>query len=414
MYWMSGQPSTGGRVLQKPTAGDLQHAPAREQGAWPHFAEDEIAAVVDVLRSGRVNQWGGTHVEAFEAAMARYHGVQHSVAVANGTLALDVALRAFEIGPGDEVIVTARSFIASASCVSLLGAVPVFADVDPQSQNITPETVAPLITSRTRAIIPVHLAGWPCDMPGLMALAKQHGLVVVEDCAQAIGARIGGQLVGTFGDAATFSFCQDKIISTGGEGGMIFFRDKQAWQRGWSFKDHGKDYAKARQETSNGKFRWVHDSLGTNARLTEMQAAIGLVQLGKLNGWLAQRKANAEIWHRALSPLANVRVPMPGSDIVHANYKFYAFVVPERLRPGVDRDGLLDSLKAEGLIVRSGSCPEIYLEEAYADATVERLPMARMLGETSMMFEIHPTLDQSELTERAVATARVLADHVAE
>ena len=359
---------------------------------WPFYDEDEIAAAVAVLRSGRVNQWTGDRVRAFEQTLATTCGAKHAIAVANGSLALELALRTLGIGRGDEVIVTSRSFIASASCVDIVGARPVFADVDAESQNITCATIAPLITQRTRAIIPVHLAGWPCDMPAIMDLAQRHELAVIEDCAQAIGARIGGRPVGGFGDAAVLSFCQDKIVSTGGEGGALLLNDDMLWRAAWSYKDHGKDWDLATKPPSGSSYRWLHRGIGTNWRMTEMQAAIGLEQMRKLDGWLAQRQELAHAWIEGLRPLRCLDIPLPPPNVDHAWYKLYAFVQPEHLQTGFGRDQILALLTSNGVRAFYGSCPEIYREAAYARQRVKRRPVARRLGETSLMFEVHPTL----------------------
>jgi hypothetical protein len=334
--------------------------------------------------------------------------VRHAVAVANGTLALELALIAHGIGPGDEVVVTSRSFMASASCVSTVGARPVFADVDAVSQNITAETIAPLITPRTRAVIPVHLAGWPCDMAPIMALADNNGLVVIEDCAQAIGARIDGRPVGSFGHSATFSFCQDKIITTGGEGGAFVTNDSAVWSRAWSYKDHGKNRETATGPGTGAHFRWVHDGIGSNWRMTEMQAAIGLVQMTKLERWLGLRARNAHLYIDGLSGLDALVIHEPPSGVVHAWYKLYAFVQPEQMRSGFDRDAILAAAAAAGLRVFYGSCPEIYREKAYANERVEPRPIARRLGETSLMVEVHPTLTERTVRARASALAAIV------
>ena len=380
-----------------------------EPESWPFYGEDEVAAVAEVLRSGKVNQWTGDRVRAFERALAHLSGVEHAIAVANGSVALELALRVHGIGAGDEVIVTPRSFIASASSADLVGAIPVFADVDAHSQNISPETIEPCIGPRTRAIIPVHLAGWPCDMPGIMALAARHNLIVIEDCAQAIGARINGRPVGSFGHAGTHSFCQDKIISTGGEGGAIVFREAHAWQLAWSYKDHGKSWD-AVMAPSNGQasYRWLHESIGTNLRMTEIQAAIGIVQITKLNRWLDLRRRNAAIWLDALCRLDCLALPQPPGNVQHAYYKLYTFVKPERLQPGVDRDSLLRALTQAGIRAFFGSCPEIYLEKAYAARAIEPLPVARQLGQTSLMFEIHPTLREQTVRVAAARAAEII------
>lgn len=384
---------------------------------WPVYEDDEIAAVEAVLRSGRVNYWTGTAGRDFEKAYAAYVGVPHAIAVANGTVALDLAWVALGIGAGDEVIVTSRTFLASVSSVVLAGAVPVFADIDPDSQNITAETVRAVLTPRTRAILCVHLAGWPCDMDPILALAREHDLHVVEDCAQAHGARYKGRPVGSMGDIAAFSFCQDKIISTGGEGGLVTTRNPDWWRVMWSYKDHGKSYDTVYHRQHPPGFRWLHESFGTNWRLTEMQSAIGLRQLAKLDDWIVRRRANTEALYRVLRRSALLRIPVPGDDVYHACYKAYVFVRPERLQPGWDRDRILREMEAEGIVCLSGSCSEVYLEKAF-DGTGLRpsgpLPVARMLGETSLMFLVHPTLtpaDCQATAERALEVLRRAENH---
>lgn len=381
----------------------------RPDEAWPFYAEDEIAVAADVLRSGKVNQWTGPEVRAFQDACTERFGGGHGVALMNGSVALELALRAFGIGPGDEVVVSPRSFMASASCVNLVGATPVFADVDRDSGNLTAETIAAVLTERTRAVIPVHIGGWPADMPAIMALAEQHGLIVIEDCAQAHGATIGGRPVGSFGHAATFSFCQDKIISTGGEGGFTSFQDQDVWKWAWSFKDHGKNWDKVSTPAVAPGFRWLHDMVGTNWRLTGPQAAIGLAQLRKLDQWLEIRRRNAAIWTRALSQVPGLRVPQPSAGVQSAPYRLYVYVEGgETAEP--KRNEIIRRAEAEGMRVFAGSCSEIYLEAAYADRERPELPVARELGKTSIAVECHPTLRPELLELRAERLARIVSD----
>lgn len=391
-------------LMKKPAEGAAIAA-----GTWPHYEADEIAAATEVLTSGRVNQWTGEKVKAFERAFADYIGQPHGVAVFNGTVALELALIALGIGPGDEVIVTPRSFIASASTVTTVGATPIFADVDPDSGNISAETIAPMIGPRTRAILPVHLGGWPADMPAIMALAERHNLKVIEDCAQSQGATIEGRHAGSFGDAAAFSFCQDKIMTTGGEGGLVLFRDQDAWSRAWSYKDHGKSLARLAAPAEKPGFRFVHDSIGTNWRMIEIQAAIGLVQLSKLERWNAMRARRAEIWQAGLGNISCLRMPGPRKGIRHAWYKLHTFLKPERLKSGVTRDDVLSALLANGIRTFSGGCSEIYLEKAFADRREPTRPIAKALGETNLMFEVHPTLDEAALAETARRAAGIIA-----
>ncbi|UYG09558.1 DegT/DnrJ/EryC1/StrS family aminotransferase [Halomonas sp. M4R1S46] len=367
---------------------------------WPDYSEAEVAAVSRVLRSNRVNYWTGDEGRAFEEEFARFAGTRYAVAVANGTTALDLALHGLGVGVGGEVIVTSRTFLASVSSIVNAGAIPVFADVDRDSQNITAETVAPRITPRTRAILAVHLAGWPCDMAPLTALAEQHGLAIIEDCAQAHGACYRGRSVGGLGDVAAWSFCQDKIMSTGGEGGMVTTNDRDLWQRMWAYKDHGKSWDAVYERDPPPGFRWLHESFGTNWRLTEMQAAIGRIQLGRMPEWVRQRRRNAETLWQAARTMPGLRVPTLPDDIVHAAYKAYVFVEPAALAEGWDRDRIQQAVVEGGVPCFSGTCSEVYRERAF-DGTGWRpdapLPVARELGETSLMFLVHPTLGAAEM-----------------
>lgn len=381
--------------------------------AWPSFDDDEVDAVARVLRSGRVNYWTGEEGRLFEREFAQACGCEYSVAVANGTLALELALRALGVGPGDEVVVTPRSFIASASSAVVCGATPIFADVDADSQNLTARTVEAVLSPRTRAIIAVHLAGWPCEMEPLLELARVHRLNLIEDCAQAPGATYRGRPVGSFGHVAAFSFCQDKIITTGGEGGMLVTNDPELWRRAWAYKDHGKSYdAVYRREHPPG-FRWLHVSFGSNWRLTEMQAAVGRAQLRKLPRWLERRRHNAAILEQAFRHQPALRVPRPPAHIGHARYKYYVFVRPERLKPGWSRDRIMAAVAAQGLPCFSGSCSEIYRETAFTNAGLgpaAPLRVAQELGETSLMFLVHPTLTEDDMKWTCDAVENVLAE----
>jgi dTDP-4-amino-4,6-dideoxygalactose transaminase len=377
---------------------------------WPSMSEDEVEAVRVVLRSGKLNYWTGEEVRQFEDEFASFAGCRHAIAVANGTVALELALYALRIGEGDEVIVPSRTFVASASCVIMRGAKPVFADVDPVSQTLTAASIRDVLTPNTKAIITVHLAGWPCDMDPIIELARENGLKVIEDCAQAHGATYKGRAVGCLGDAAAFSFCQDKIMSTGGEGGMLTTNDDELWGLAWSFKDHGKNHGTAHEQQTSSGFRWLHDSFGTNWRLTEMQAAIGRSLLAKLPGQLKLRRRNANILTQRFDTLPALRVTIPSEEIGHAYYKYYAFLRPECLCDGWSRDRVLQAIVAEGVPCFSGSCSEIYLEKAFPSdlRPAQRLQVARQLGETSLMFLVHPTLSERDMLDTALAVEKVL------
>jgi len=381
--------------------------------SWPSFGQDEIDAVNKVLRSGKVNYWTGEEGTTFEQEFAAFHGVKHAIALANGTVALELALRALGIGPGDEVIVTPRSFIASTSCVVLQEACPVFADVDRDSQNITVESIRKVLSPKTKAIIAVHLAGWPCAMDPIMELADQYKLKVIEDCAQAHGAQYKNRYVGSFGHAAAFSFCQDKIMTTGGEGGMLLTNDDDIWSSAWSFKDHGKNFESVFNKRHPPGFRWLHDSFGTNWRMTEMQSAIGRVQLRKLSQWVNVRRRNASLLNEGLSRLDALRLTIPSPDILHSYYKYYLFVRPEKLKEGWNRDRIMYRINEEGVPCFSGGCSEIYLEKAFSTRELkrkDRLPVARELGETSLMFLVHPTLSQEHMAETVRVIKKVISE----
>ena len=388
-------------------------AATRVLPTWPVFEPDEIDAVSEVLRSGKVNYWTGTEGREFEKEYAAVLGVPYAIALHNGTQALELALYALGVGAGDEVITTPRTFIASASAAVMRGAVPVMAEVDRDSGNITAETIRAVLTPRTRAIIVVHLAGWPADMDPIMALAREYGLFVIEDCAQAHGAKYHGQHVGTIGHMGCFSFCQDKIMSTGGEGGLLVTHDEALWSKAWAFKDHGKSFDAVYHKEHPLGFRWLHESFGTNWRMLEVQAAIGRLQLQKLPAWTAQRQRNAAVLAGRFSTPPALRVPTLPEGSESAQYKFYVYVQPEQLRAGWDRDRIMAEVVARGAPCYTGTCSEIYLEKAFVDAGLEpkeRLPVARELGETSLMFLVHPTLSEADMNAVAEVVEEVVRE----
>ncbi|MGW7774792.1 DegT/DnrJ/EryC1/StrS family aminotransferase [Pseudomonas machongensis] len=383
---------------------------------WPSFTEEEANAVRDVILSNKVNYWTGQECREFEREFALWSECEHAIALANGTVALDLALRALGIGAGDEVIVTSRTFLASVSSIVNAGAVPVFADVDADSQNITAATIRAVLTERTRAIICVHLAGWPCDMDPIMVLANEYDLKVIEDCAQAHGARYKGRSVGSIGHVGAWSFCQDKIMTTGGEGGMVTTNDKGLWSTMWSFKDHGKSWEAVYEREHPPGFRWLHESFGTNWRMLEVQGVIGRLQLRRMADWQYSRNQNAErIWTVARA-LPGLRVPVVPDDIQHAAYKCYVFVDLDTLGEGWDRDRIAREINQAGVPCYSGSCSEVYLEKAFDNTgwrPMQALPVARELGETSLMFLVHPTLTESELDKTCQTLEFVMARAVA-
>jgi len=393
---------------------------------WPSFTAEEADEVRDVVLSNKVNYWTGTECREFEKEFATWCGTRHAVALSNGTLALDVALKALGIGPGDEVVVTPRTFMASVSCVVNAGATPVFADVELDSGNLSATTIAKVLTPATRAVICVHLAGQPCDMDPIMALAEQHGLKVIEDCAQAHGARYKGRSVGSIGHVGAWSFCQDKIMTTGGEGGMVTTNDEALWRTMWAYKDHGKSFEAVYEREHPPGFRWVIEGFGTNWRMLEMQAVIGRIQLRRMADWTVKRTANAQTILAACRPFAALRVPAFACDrnrcaadcpkrsgCAHAHYKCYVYVKPEALAQGWSRDRVIKAIEAQGVPCYQGSCSEVYLEKAFDDTgwrPPARLPAAQALGETALMFLVHPTLTEAEIEKTCSVIAQVMTE----
>lgn len=377
---------------------------------WPSFSQQEVDAVSRVLSSNKVNYWTGQEGRLFEKEFAQYTDCQFAVAVANGTLALDLALKALDIASGDEVIVTPRTFIASISSIINAGATPVFADVELDSQNISAATISRVLTAKTKAIICVHLAGWPCEMDDIMALATQHSLFVIEDCAQAHGAKYKGRSVGSIGHFGAWSFCQDKIMTTGGEGGMLTTNDEQLWRKAWAYKDHGKSYAAVYEKQHPPGYRWLHESFGTNWRLTEMQSAIGRIQTALMPQWHKQRNHYAKQILQHCQPYDFIDVPELPSHIDHAFYKCYVFVKPDQLDQSWSRDKIIAAFTEHNIPCFSGSCSEVYLEKAFDNKPYKpkhRLPNAKQLGQTSLMFLVHPSLSQDEINLMCAAITEV-------
>lgn len=388
---------------------------------WPSFTQEEADAVSQVLLSNKVNYWTGQECRQFETEFAKWADSKYAIAMGNGTLALDVALQALDIGAGDEVIVTPRTFIASISSVVNAGATPVFADVDEATGNITPESIAAVLTAKTKAIVCVHLAGWPCDMDSIMALADKHNLYVIEDCAQAHGARYKGRSVGSIGHIGAWSFCQDKIMTTGGEGGMVTTNDEQLWRKMWAYKDHGKSYAAVYETDHAPGYRWLHESFGTNWRMTEMQAVIGRIQLTRMPDWTAKRIANAQAildacaqWEgKGYLSVPRLEESPQFEDLTHAYYKLYVYLQLDNLPGEWSRDRIIQEINDLGVPCFSGSASEVYLEKAFDNTGLRpetRLPVAKQLGETSLMFLVHPTLTEDEIKQTVQAIDSVFAN----
>ncbi|MEQ1150330.1 DegT/DnrJ/EryC1/StrS family aminotransferase [Acinetobacter johnsonii] len=378
---------------------------------WPSFTQEEADAVSKVLLSNKVNYWTGQECREFEKEFATFAGTQYAVALANGTVALDVALKALNIGAGDDVIVTSRTFLASASSIVTAGANPIFADVELDSQNISARTIEAVLTPNTKAIICVHLAGWMCDMDPIMQLAAERGLYVIEDCAQAHGAQYKGKPAGSIGHISAWSFCQDKIMTTGGEGGMVTTNDEALWKKMWSYKDHGKNFDSIYNKQHPPGFRWLHDSFGTNWRMMEMQAVIGRIQLKKMTDWTKVRNENMQKIYAAFAETPYITVSQPSEEYLHAAYKCYVQVNTEHLPEGWSRDRIMNEIAELGVPCFSGSCSEVYLEHAFDNTPwrpAHRLQNAQKLGESSLMFLVHPTLSEDSINQTISAIEQVL------
>ena len=383
---------------------------------WPSFSQEESSAVSTVLLSNKVNYWTGEEGRKFEIEFAAFSDSKYAIAVANGTVALDLALHGLSIGPGDEVIVTSRTFLASVSSIVTCGATPIFADVDENSQNITAASIKEVITDRTKAIVCVHLAGYPCEMDEIMSLANKRNLFVIEDCAQAHGTKYKGRSVGSIGHIGAWSFCQDKIMTTGGEGGMVTTNDESLWKKMWSYKDHGKSWDSIYNKEHPPGFRWVHDSFGSNWRLTEMQSAIGRIQLKRMAKWTKLRQANAQMIDQVCCQFRSLRLTVVPDYVEHAEYKHYMFVVPELLNVDWSRDRIVNEINTLGVPCFQGSCSEVYLEKAFEGTDFKpkkRLAVAKNLGETSLMFLVHPTLTKDEIEKTCDAIVKVMTEATA-
>ncbi|MDC3013334.1 DegT/DnrJ/EryC1/StrS aminotransferase family protein [Candidatus Marinimicrobia bacterium] len=379
--------------------------------SWPYFYPEDINKVSEILKSGKINYWTGFEGREFEKEFSSYVGVEHSVAVDNGTNALILAAHALGISKGDEVIMSPRTFVASAFSIMHLGAKPVFIDIDRNTQNMDPDLIEAAITPNTKAIMAIHLAGWPCEMDKIKEICDKHNLFLIEDCAQAHGAKYKGQSVGSFGDVNAWSFCQDKIMTTAGEGGMVTTNNKDYWSSVWSFKDHGKNYDTVYNKEHPPGFRWLHEDHGTNARMTEIQSAIGRLQLKKLDMWIDKRTKLSNIFNNAFKDLDGLRITLPPSYIKHAYYKYYVFTEPEKLKSDKDRDLIMNSLNDLGVVCYSGSCSEIYKEKAFDKMFSSQKPslkVAKELGETSLMFLVHPTINEEDIYKICEQTKKII------
>jgi len=372
----------------------------RNTETWPNYSSQEIDLVKKVLQSNKVNYWTGQQCKLFEKEFSNYIGVRYSVAVANGSVGLDLAVAALNLPKGSEVIVTPRSYITSVTCVIKNKLKPIFADVDFWSQNLSLEHIKKKITFRTKAVILVHLAGMPCDMFPILELTKKLNIKIIEDCSQAHGAVYNNKIVGSMGDISVWSFCNDKIISTCGEGGMVSTNNNKYFKKIWAGKDCGRNIDKIKKNNLKVGFKWIHDFEGTNLRMTELQAAVGRYQLKKLDSWIKIRNRNAKKILDTCKKYSFIDYKEFSKNIKHAYYRCYILVNNKKLKKGWNRDKIIGSLLKKKIKCNSGSCPEIYLEKSIKNKKLrpkKNLPNAKLLGQATIAFEVHNKISKKSI-----------------
>ena len=354
--------------------------------SYPNYNQKTLKRILEVLKSGRVNYWTGNECKEFEKEFSKYIGNRYAITLSNGSVALELALKALRLKKGDEIIVSPRSFIISASCVFNLGLKPIFADVD-ENGNLSIEGIKNSYNKKVKAIIVVHLNGLSCDMDPILNFVKKNKIFLIEDCSQAHGAIYKGNKVGSFGDISTWSFCQDKIISTGGEGGMISTNNKKLWLKLWSLKDHGKNYKSVFFKKHKTGFKWLHEDLGSNYRMTEMQAVIGREQLKSLDKQIKKRNLIANLYINGLKDYYIKHDILKKPDFtyknnsvkkinlyLHAFYRLNLFINKNK----VNRNKLIQQLNKNKVSCGVGSCPEIYREKIFKKLKLH--PKKRLLN----------------------------------
>jgi perosamine synthetase len=376
---------------------------------WPLLGPEDVTAVAEVLDSGKLTQLSGRSVADFERAFAEWHGIEHCVATSSGTTAIHAALIALDVGPGDEVIVPAHTFIASATPVLHQGATPVFTDVEERTFCISPDSVRERVTERTKAIIAVHLNGHPADLDALLEIARPRGIAIIEDAAQAHGATYKGRKAGTIGEAGCFSFWEDKIITTGGEGGAIITADPALADRMRRIRHHGEGPVE-------GERAYYHVELGYNYRMTSIQAATGLVQLRKLDEYLIARRRNAAHLSERLGEIPQVEPPFVADYAVHSYYKYICRLRREsgpstRLRTSIDIARFVAAVAAEGLPISRRYPTPLPQQPVFRDAGLAgaACPVAERLSGELFMLLVHPTASIADMDDYATAIGKVVS-----
>ena len=393
----------------------------------PFYSSKSIQKIGPMLKSGKVNYWSGNEGKKFEKEFSNYLGNKYSVALSNGSVALEIALKALKLKKKDQIIVSPRSFIVSASCTINLGLKPIFADVD-NNGNLNIEGIKKAYNKNVKAIIVVHLNGLPCDLDPIIKFTKKNKIFLIEDCSQAHGAIYKGMKVGTFGDISTWSFCQDKIISTGGEGGLISTNNKKLWLKCWSLKDHGKNFNSVFFKKHKVGFRWLHDNFGSNYRMTEMQAILGRAQLKILDRQIKKRNIIANLYLDGLreyyekydilkKPNFNFKFSssrknkkLSGKSI-HAFYRLNLFINKKK----INQLRLLEQFNLKNINCGVGSCPEIYREKVFKKFKFnpkKRLTNAKLLGETSITFPIDPNINFTKVKREILLIKKIFNKYI--
>lgn len=364
---------------------------------WPNYDVNILTKITTLLQSGKTNYLVGKEGLLFEKNFSKFYKIKYANAVANASLGLELSLLSLNLNKGDEVIVTPRSYHSSVSCVIRAGLTPVFADIDRQTMNICPKSIRKNISKKTKAIICVHLYGMPCKMNDIIKLSKEYKIKVIEDCSQAHGSKIGRKYVGSFGDISVFSYCQDKIISTGGEGGMIATNNKKLNDKIWSLKEIGKNKDKFIKINSlSNNFPYVHDTIGTNARITEIQSCIGNYQLKKLKNYIRVRNENAKIFFNKLKNCKYLIIPNHNSQIIHSYYRYTVIINNKKL----SRSILMKNLKKKGVTCTVGGCPTIYNERYFVknfNINKKNYPNAEYLKNRTLSFLVDQTINKKDI-----------------
>ena len=376
---------------------------------WPNFSKNLISKVSEILDSGKINYTDGPYGVKFEKKFSKFVGNKYSIAICNGTAALEVAIKSLRLPKNSEILVSARSFFSSASCIVNTGYIPVFADVNLLTQNISLDDIKKKITKRTKAIICVHLGGLPCDMYGIKKLASKKKIQIIEDCSQAHGASIDNKQAGSFGDISTWSFCNDKIISTLGEGGMISTDKKKIYEFCKRQINHGTNF---KNNKKTEKFIYNKDYFGTNLRLTEIQSYAGLEQLKNINKVQKKRANISKKYLNLISKYKNyLDCYYPPKKIKSAWYRLYFFIKTDIKNYQKLRLKIIKDLRNNDLKCFTGSCPEIYLEKAFKKLNKTkpiRLKNCKILGETSIALDINHTLEHSQHKKKLLILKHVI------